>query len=118
MTKAAMLSIQGHYGNAIRSNPENVIKMSSDIWGMYLHRRGNHSVCSSWCPGNPDSGQNPAEADKHKLPGFVMDIIRPVFEELSKPELLEKCAHGGTQNFNEAFHHLVWSRAPKKDCIC
>ena len=45
LTKAAMLSIQGHYGNAIRSNPENAIKMSSDIWAIYLHRRGNHTVC-------------------------------------------------------------------------
>ena len=40
-------------------------------------------------------------------------FIKPVFTELSKPELLEKCVLGATQNQNESFNNIVWSRCPK-----
>ena len=39
--------------------------------------------------------------------------IKPVFTELSKLELLEKCVLGATQNQNESFNNIVWSRCPK-----
>jgi hypothetical protein len=42
-----------------------------------------------------------------------MDELKAIFEELSADELLKKCVHGGTQNGNEAFHHLIWERCPK-----
>ena len=32
---------------------------------------------------------------------------------MSNDDLLEKCLHGGTQNPNESFNHVVWQRAPK-----
>ena len=44
---------------------------------------------------------------------FIMKEVKSVFEELASDELLEKCKHGGTQNANEAFHHLIWARCPK-----
>ncbi|VDQ16092.1 unnamed protein product, partial [Trichobilharzia regenti] len=52
-------------------------------------------------------------ANKNCLPPFVMEIIKPIFEELSSDALLAKCVHGGTQNANEAFHNLIWYRCPK-----
>lgn len=36
-----------------------------------------------------------------------------MFETLTQDSLLQKCVHGGTQNTNEAFHHLIWERCPK-----
>ncbi|GFW07008.1 uncharacterized protein TNCV_3692041 [Trichonephila clavipes] len=33
--------------------------------------------------------------------------------DLSHPDLLKKCLHGKTQNPNESFHNVVWSRVPK-----
>jgi len=36
-----------------------------------------------------------------------------VFEVLSADSLLAKCTHGGTQNSNESFYHIIWSRCPK-----
>ena len=42
-----------------------------------------------------------------------MKAIKPVFDTLSDESLLQKCAHGGTQNTNESFHHLIWKRSPK-----
>ena len=42
-----------------------------------------------------------------------MKAIRPVFETLTDDSLLQRCLHGGTQNSNESFHHLIWERCPK-----
>ena len=37
----------------------------------------------------------------------------PIFERLSKDELLDKCQHGMTQNANESLNQLIWKRCPK-----
>lgn len=55
-----------------------------------------------------------AKANRHILPRYICDIIKPLFERLSSDELLNKCTHGGTQNANEAFHHIIWQRVPKE----
>ncbi|GFT68647.1 uncharacterized protein TNCV_2759201 [Trichonephila clavipes] len=39
--------------------------------------------------------------------------MRPIFKDLSNPDLLKKCLHGKTQNPNESFQNVVWSRVPK-----
>ena len=57
-----------------------------------------------------------AKRDKMKSLVYHMQIrnaIMPIFQELSKPELLEKCFHGKTQNFNEALNAFMWKRLPK-----
>ena len=36
-----------------------------------------------------------------------------MFEAVSADSLLLKCTHGGTQNSNESFHHLIWNRCTK-----
>ncbi|GFW69816.1 uncharacterized protein TNCV_1884601 [Trichonephila clavipes] len=52
---------------------------------------------------------------KHQvsLPVAVVEAMRPIFRDLSHPDLLKKCLHGKTQNPNESFHNVVWSRVPK-----
>ena len=40
-------------------------------------------------------------------------MIHPVFQDLSKPELLNKCTHGLTQNANECLNGQIWDRCPK-----
>lgn len=42
-----------------------------------------------------------------------MEAIKPVFEELSKDELLVRCVGGYTQNPNESFNNLIWKNVPK-----
>lgn len=111
LTTPAIKSIQGHYGAAIRSH-DNVDDMKSAIWAIFYHRSGDHSKCSTWCPA-VHSG-NDAKANKHKLPVFVTELMKPVFERLSDSDLLKRCEHGGTQNSNESFHHLIWSKCPKE----
>ncbi|GFU93016.1 uncharacterized protein TNCV_3028191 [Trichonephila clavipes] len=50
---------------------------------------------------------------KNSLPVAVVEAMRPVFRDVSHPDLLKKCLHGKTQNPNESFHNVVWSRVPK-----
>jgi hypothetical protein len=110
LTIAAVKSIQGHFGAAIRNNKGNLEQMSADIWQIYYHRSGSHDNCGLWCPAK--NGDIP-RADKHKLPKYVLEQIKPVFEALTKTELLEKCLHGGDQNANECFHAFIWERLLK-----
>lgn len=109
LTKCAIKRIQGHYGAAIRKNSGGMGKMKKSIWAIFHHREGKHNDCGSWCPKDKDL----EAANKNCLPPFVMEIIKPIFEELSSDALLAKCVHGGTQNANEAFHNLIWYRCPK-----
>lgn len=37
----------------------------------------------------------------------------PIYEDLSREDLLQRCLGGHTQNANESFHALVWRLAPK-----
>jgi hypothetical protein len=103
--------IQGHYGAAIRNNAGNLQNMTAAVWSIYYHRRGDHSRCGNDCPAV--SNNDLVKANIHRLPNFVMDQLLPAFEHLADESLLSRCVHGGTQNSNEAFHHLIWERCPK-----
>ena len=48
-----------------------------------------------------------------RLPLSVIGHLKPVYEELSKPELLNMCLYGKTQNANESFNGTIWERIPK-----
>uniref|UniRef100_A0A1B6K0X1 Uncharacterized protein n=1 Tax=Homalodisca liturata TaxID=320908 RepID=A0A1B6K0X1_9HEMI len=40
-----------------------------------------------------------------------------IFFSLADPNLLRKCLHGKTQNQNESFNNLIWSRIPKNTFV-
>ena len=42
-----------------------------------------------------------------------MDFIKPVFQDLSRTDLLTKCTHGLTQNVNECLKCLIWDTQSK-----
>ena len=46
-------------------------------------------------------------------PVAVRDAIVPIFQELSKPGLVEKCLQGKTKNCNEALNAFTWKHLPK-----
>jgi len=50
---------------------------------------------------------------KAPLPKEVFKAIKPIYEELSQDELLNRCLGGYTQNSNESFNATVWNLAPK-----
>ncbi|KAG8338270.1 hypothetical protein J6590_108394 [Homalodisca vitripennis] len=42
-----------------------------------------------------------------------MNVIKPVYKDLSDPKLLKRCLHGKTQNPNESFNSVIRSGVPK-----
>ncbi|XP_077271107.1 uncharacterized protein LOC143902250 [Temnothorax americanus] len=50
---------------------------------------------------------------KKPLPETVFQAIKPIYEDLSRDELLSRCIGGFTQNSNESFNATIWSMAPK-----
>ncbi|GFT79015.1 uncharacterized protein TNCV_3093931 [Trichonephila clavipes] len=72
------------------------------VWAVYFHIRSSdeeplHSFCpvgpNSWCKYQNQVVEGSVETFRHsnKLPVAVMDAIKPVFNDLSQPKLLQKC---------------------------
>ena len=51
---------------------------------------------------------------KNSLPETVLLAIKPIFQDLAHPDLLQKCLKGYTQNANKSLNNLIWKYAPKK----
>ena len=71
-----------------------------------------------YCPDGEDTWCEYKKTGKEKdsqfhLDPVFLDLLLPTFTRLSKPELLERCLPGMTQNQNESFHALIWKRCPK-----
>ena len=84
-----------------------------------LDDKKRHQFCpqgkSSWCRWRrqEDHNRNPTFKPKLTIQLAVYEKVLPVFRELAKDELLEKCLHGKTQNANESLNSLIWQRCPK-----
>ncbi|GFU73611.1 uncharacterized protein TNCV_3429061 [Trichonephila clavipes] len=111
-----------YYGSAIRRNHSSVQNMLQAIWAIFLHKLSNDEYPQhGFCPIGEDSwsGFKNAEASgksykqKNSLPVAVVEAMRPIFRDLSHPDLLKKCLHGKTQNSNESFHNVIWSHVSK-----
>ncbi|GFW81990.1 uncharacterized protein TNCV_771191 [Trichonephila clavipes] len=98
--------------------------MRKAVWAVYFHIRSSdeeplHSFCpvgtNSWCKYQSQVVEDSAKTFRHsnKLPVAVMDAIKPVFNDLSQPKLLQKCLGGKTQNNNESINSLIWKLCPK-----
>ncbi|GFV57267.1 uncharacterized protein TNCV_2822841 [Trichonephila clavipes] len=94
--------ITTYYGNAIRQNKTCLSDMRKAVWAVYFHIRSSdeeplHSFCpvgpNSWCKYQNQVVEGSVETFRHsnKLPVTVMDAIKPVFNDLSQPKLLQKC---------------------------
>ncbi|GFU63451.1 uncharacterized protein TNCV_44971 [Trichonephila clavipes] len=111
-----------YYGSAIRRNHSSVQNMRQAIWAIFLHKLSTdeypqHGFCpigeDSWCGFKKAEASGKSYKHKNSLPVAVVEAMRPIFRDLSHPDLLKKCLHGKTQNPNESFHNVVWSRVPK-----
>ena len=105
---------QGHRGAAIRSNVGHLAGMNKSIWATYEHRSGNHADCGDWCPAVKCG--NLAKANANGFLPFVLQEIKPAYEELTKDSLLLKCVHGGSQYSNESLHN-IWTSCPKTSFV-
>jgi len=115
-------SFATYYGNAIRSSSD-VKSMKKKIWAIFYHYRSTdaapeHKYCptgpDSWCKYNVALLEKKEKQFKHQgLPPVVMDATKPIFDKLTKDELLERCVGGHTQNPNESLNSIIWKNAPK-----
>lgn len=112
------------YGLAIRRNSGSLEDMKKAVWATFYHKcftdaSPKHQYCpegeDSWCSwqqANPkgtlnDYTHNPA------LHAKVIEAIKPIYVDLSKDELLERCLGAFHQNNNECLNSVIWKFAPK-----
>ena len=124
LTDKVINKMQNYYWLAIRQNPNQLYAMKKSILAILLRLTENdneddqHKCCprtkDSWCKFQSDKLTGKVTYKrKYSLPKSIEDAVLPVFQELSKDELLLKCLHGQTQNANEALNKLIWQRCPK-----
>ncbi|GFV16166.1 uncharacterized protein TNCV_3379301 [Trichonephila clavipes] len=126
LTEASIDQLQTYYGLAIRRNLSRVKDMRHGIWAIFLYKistdeNPQHGFCPSgpdtWCRYKKAQLENKVYHHRHKLPVAVVKAIRPIFRDLSDPELLKKCLHVNTQNPNESINNVIWSRVPQKTFV-
>lgn len=126
LTDDTIDKLQNYYGLAIRRNVNSVESMTKDIWAIYFHKLSTdeepqHGLCpdgeNSWCGYKKAQSLNQTYSHKNSLPEAVLLAIKPIFRDLSKPQLLKKCLHGQTQNPNESFNSVIWKRMPKTEFV-
>lgn len=122
LTDKQIDSLQYYYGQAIRSNTDNLSKMKQAVWATFLHKASTddnpqHFPCpkddNTWCKYNRFIQTRGTYTHQNHFPSAVTDVIKPVYKDLANPELLEKCLHGKTQNVNESLNAMIWERCPK-----
>ena len=124
MTDALIDRLQNYYGIAIRSNVGNLETMKKAIQASLNHciaskRRNLHMLCpdgaDSWCRFK----QNKAKGTSLYKPGpglpdNIIELVKPIYERLSKDDLLERCLDEKTQNQNKLLNGMIWNRFPKE----
>ncbi|XP_039956081.1 uncharacterized protein LOC120771887 isoform X2 [Bactrocera tryoni] len=113
------------YGLAIRRNSDSADKMRDAIWATYYHfssthKNPQHQNCpedpDTWCTWQRASASGTLSSFEHQytpLPDDVLTAMKPIYEDLNKDELLERCVGGFTQNNYESFNQLIWKISPK-----
>lgn len=114
-----------YYGLAIRNNPNSKEEMRKAIWAAFFHKISDeepqHHNCpvgaDSWCSWQKTKANDMLKGYVHKtpMPRNIQDAIKPVYEDLSTDDLLERCEGGFTQNNNESLNSVIWKIAPKME---
>lgn len=122
MTGAAIDQLNTYYGKVVWENSDSVEKMSDANWVTYYHRastedKPQHHLCptgpGSWCDWQKCQATKEQYKFKSGFPPKISEAIKPAYEDLTKPEFLERCLGAYSQNANESFNRLVWKVAPK-----
>lgn len=123
LTESLVKKLSTYYGLAIRRHIDSVQDMKKAIMATYYHmistdENPRHEYCpegeDSWCEWQKRTALG-MELEPHPTPLHpdVQKEILPIYEDLSRDELLERCLGGHTQNANESFNSTVWRLAPK-----
>ncbi|KAJ8895203.1 hypothetical protein PR048_000528 [Dryococelus australis] len=128
-TNAEIDLLQRYYSQSTRKNVTNVEDMRKAIRASYFHistdANPQHFLCpscvNSCCKLNQAKAKNQENVYTHQnsLPETVMAAIKPVFNYLSKIDLLKRCLRGKTQHPKESFNgkdfqnSLQWAPDPE-----
>lgn len=102
--------------------------MKKEIWATLYHKistdeKPEHQFCpvgeNSWCSYQKAKATNTLSSYTHKpsMSDVVFNAVKPIYEELSKDELLNRCLGGYTQNNNKSFNASVWAIASKTQAL-
>nr|XP_012148628.1 PREDICTED: uncharacterized protein LOC105663565 [Megachile rotundata] len=125
LTDKVIGELTKYYGLAIRRNSNSVDEMRKTIWATYYQKsstneKPQHSFCPSdlhsWCKYRKSEAEESVEnftRNKLSLSDKVLKILKPIYEDLTSTNLLERCIGAETQNNNESLNSLIWTFAPK-----
>lgn len=125
LTDKVINELATYYGSAIRRNAGSVPEMQKAIWATFDHKRStdsdpHHEGCpegsESWCTWRRAETAGTLHSFKHDKPPLsdsVLEVIRPIYEDLTSNDLLERCVGAFTQNNNESLNSTIWMFAPK-----
>ncbi|XP_074111004.1 uncharacterized protein LOC141535110 [Cotesia typhae] len=90
------------------------------FWMITKHSRHTEPVsqegAESWCAYRRAEAEGITSTFKHDylpLDPEVQEDIKPIYEDLSRYELLDRCKGNNTQNNNESYNGLLWHFSPK-----
>lgn len=126
LTDKLINKLQKYYGLAITRHQDNVDEMYKEIWATFYHlsssdKHPNHINCpegaGSWCAYRRAEAKGlDMKTFKHNylpLDSLVKKALEPIYVDLSRRELLDRCKGNNTQNNNESYNGLLWHFAPK-----
>ncbi|GFX70420.1 uncharacterized protein TNCV_4473541 [Trichonephila clavipes] len=98
LTEHEIDNLQSYYGSAIRRNHSSVQNMRQAIWAIFLHKLSTdeypqHGFCpigeDSWCGFKKAEASGKSYKHKNSLLVAVVEAMRPIFRDLSHPDLLK-----------------------------
>lgn len=121
-------SLQNLFRGAIMSTLPDLDTMYKAIWATLWHPMSSdeeprHHLRpkspDSWCfyqkalaRGEEPCSHNNPPCSTYLSPKVALALL-PTYKRMSERSLLERLAHGGTQNTNECLNGMIWSRCPK-----
>ena len=76
-----------------------------------------HTLCpageDSWCKWQLDKIKNEEYKHPAAFSNETFELLKPIYQNLTRDYLLERCLGSSTQNNNESLNQTVWRIAPK-----
>ena len=119
LTNKQIHDIHNLFGNAIRGNKNDLEGMRKSIWSIYFHKLSTNEqpydgMCDLRRCKYLKAEQEGKQLDHYySLPKAILDLMKPIFRDLTHPDLLRKCLEGYTQNSNESLNNMIWNYCPK-----
>ena len=126
VTEKIATKLTNYYADALKRNTPNLQAMKNAVYASIHHmsstdEQPNHTMCPegkmSWCIYQRETYLNVKDDDRTKHKGELSmecaKLLEPLYNRLTKPDLLERCIRMKTQNANECFNSQVWMRCPK-----